>query len=150
MSNESNFSFTTKIDGSDLLTVRGDTYDDFLAHAISLASVPSVLRLVNILSGEAAPAAPAHPIDQAVAAVASGLGGSVVGDPFGGSFEPVAPPKPVASAGDRACSHGVMVKRAGESEKGPWRAFFCPTPKGTPDQCKAVFLKRGTPEWAAF
>ena len=149
MSTESNFSFTTKIDGADLLTVRGDTYDEFLANAITLANVPGVLRLVNVLSGEVA-AAPAAPVNAAIAAVATGLGGSVVGDPFGGSFEPVAPPAAVAGPGDRTCSHGVMVKRTGESEKGPWRAFFCPTPKGTPDQCKAIFVKRGTPEWAAF
>ena len=54
-----------------------------------------------------------------------------------------------ASSG-KQCIHGPMTKREGSSAKGPWKAFMCPTPKGTPDQCDAVFIKRGTPEWSTF
>lgn len=38
------------------------------------------------------------------------------------------------------CNHGAMVYKEGQSAKGAWKAWFCPTPKGTPGQCKARFL----------
>ena len=56
---------------------------------------------------------------------------------------PQAPAKPL-------CNHGPRVGRAGSGAKGPWRAYFCPTPKGTPGQCEPVWLKQGSPEWASF
>ena len=148
MSSESNFSYTTKIN-NDLLTVRGDTFDDFLANAISLATVPAISALIGILDGST----PQTQEQAAVAAVTASLGAVEVRppvDPFGGSFAPVAPAAG-ASAGDRTCSHGVMIKRTGQGAKGEWRAWFCPTPKGTADQCKPQFADRKNPaEWAAF
>ena len=50
----------------------------------------------------------------------------------------------------RTCKHGPMVKREGSSAKGPWKAFMCLTPKGTPDQCDPIFLRRNEPEWSTF
>jgi hypothetical protein len=52
------------------------------------------------------------------------------------------PVAPAANVGPPApqCQHGEKVYRTGTGSKGPWRAWFCPSPKGTPDQCKAVFL----------
>ena len=149
MSTESNFSYTTKIN-NDLLTVRGDTFDQFLANAISLATVPAINHLVGVLDGSATPS----PEAAAIAAVTSGLGATPVvapnEDPFGSSFAPVTPPSG-ASAGDRTCSHGVMVKRTGQGAKGEWRAWFCPTPKGTEGQCQPKFADRKNPsEWNAF
>lgn len=37
------------------------------------------------------------------------------------------------------CKHGARVKREGTSSKGAWTGWFCPLPKGNPDQCKAQF-----------
>lgn len=34
------------------------------------------------------------------------------------------------------CPHGTRVHRTGVGAKGPWSAYFCPTPKGTPGQCE--------------
>lgn len=151
MSSESNFSYTTKV-GNDLLTVRGDTFDDFFKNAISLATVPTIAHLVSVLDGSA-DTQPADPVAAAVNVVAAGLGAVPVAppvDPFGSSFAPVAPPVG-ASAGDRTCSHGVMIKRTGQGAKGEWRAWFCPTPKGTADQCKPQFADKKSPaEWNAF
>lgn len=148
MSSESNFSYTTKIN-NDLLTVRGDTFDDFLANAIALGTVPAISALIGILDGSV----PQTQERAAISAVETALGATALPpavDPFGGSFAPVAPPAG-ASAGDRTCSHGVMVKRTGQGAKGEWRAWFCPTPKGTADQCKPQFADRKNPaEWAAF
>lgn len=41
------------------------------------------------------------------------------------------------------CKHGDMVYREGFSQKTqkPWKGHFCPTPKGTPDQCPPQFIK---------
>lgn len=145
MSAESNFSYTTKV-GNDLYTVRGDDYDTFLANLIASANVPAVRGLLDLLDGNTA----AEPSMDVATAALSALGATPVTDPFAGSFAPVAPPVG-ASAGDRTCSHGVMIKRTGQGAKGEWRAWFCPTPKGTADQCKPQFADRKSPaEWNAF
>ncbi len=49
------------------------------------------------------------------------------------------PPAPSASSAP-TCQHGAMTHRTGTSARGDWTAYFCPTPKGTPGQCKAIFL----------
>jgi hypothetical protein len=51
-------------------------------------------------------------------------------------------PTQQSGGGDgRACHHGTMVFRSGTNKfNKPYSAYFCPSPKGTPDQCKAVFL----------
>jgi len=41
-----------------------------------------------------------------------------------------------------SCKHGVMVWR--ESKPGApkaWKGWFCPSPKGTPDQCEPKFVR---------
>ena len=162
---EANFSFTTKI-GNDLFTVRGMTYDEFLQNAVAAGSVHGIGNLIAALNGELVAEAEQHVVGQVVQAFngapVSSQTGAVAGDPFGGSFAPVAPaptyaapspvpPTPGASAGDRHCNHGVMIKRTGVGTKGEWRAWFCPTPKGTENQCKPVFAdKRNPAEWSAF
>lgn len=46
-----------------------------------------------------------------------------------------------ASSGGKACKHGEMTFRNGTSAKGPWKGHFCPSPKGTPDQCEPQFIR---------
>lgn len=50
----------------------------------------------------------------------------------------------------KRCSHGIMTKRQGSGAKGPWKGYMCPSPKGTPDQCTPVFLRRNEAEWESF
>jgi hypothetical protein len=50
----------------------------------------------------------------------------------------------------KRCSHGIMTKRQGQGAKGPWKGYMCPSPKGTPDQCEPVFIRRNDPEWNNF
>lgn len=50
----------------------------------------------------------------------------------------------------KSCKHGPMTKRQGASAKGPWKAYMCSTPKGTPDQCEPIFLRRNEAEWNSF
>jgi hypothetical protein len=41
------------------------------------------------------------------------------------------------------CKHGAMTYRTGISQKTgkEWKAWMCPAPKGTPDQCPADFIR---------
>jgi hypothetical protein len=49
-----------------------------------------------------------------------------------------------APAAGRTCVHGEMnYKEAKPGSGKDWRAYFCPTPQGTVNQCKPVFLKPG-------
>jgi hypothetical protein len=50
----------------------------------------------------------------------------------------------------KSCTHGIMTKRQGAGAKGPWKGYMCPTPKGTPDQCEPVFIRRNDAEWNTF
>lgn len=44
-------------------------------------------------------------------------------------------------AADKVCKHGHMLFKEGQGAKGPWKGWFCPAPKGTPDQCQPVFVR---------
>lgn len=44
-------------------------------------------------------------------------------------------------AADKLCKHGNMTFKQGTGAKGPWKGWFCPSPKGTPDQCQPVFVR---------
>ena len=50
----------------------------------------------------------------------------------------------------KSCTHGVMSKRTGAGAKGPWKAYMCPSPKGTPDQCEPVWVRRHDADWNSF
>lgn len=49
--------------------------------------------------------------------------------------------KKQTSDGAKTCKHGEMTFRTGQSAKGPWKGYFCPSPKGTPDQCEPQFIR---------
>lgn len=45
------------------------------------------------------------------------------------------------------CEHGTMVHREGEKNGKPWSGWFCPSPRGTPNQCAPIFERKGkTPQ----
>lgn len=39
------------------------------------------------------------------------------------------------------CKHGPKQYKEGMGAKGKWRAYFCPAPKGTVDQCQPEWIK---------
>lgn len=50
--------------------------------------------------------------------------------------------QPAASNQDGpVCQHGPKQYKEGMGAKGKWRAYFCPAPKGTPDQCPPEWMK---------
>ena len=148
MSNESSFSFTTKIgNGNDLFTVRGDTFDEFLQNATLAYQVPAVKFVIDMLSGAE--------IDRAVSVIQDTLGGSVVAaaaPAFNNVVAATVTPTPApATVNGRTCTHGVMSARQGVGKDGKtWRGYMCPAPQGATDKCKNVYIYPNQPEWHTF
>lgn len=68
--------------------------------------------------------------------IATQLGGQVIQN----SVIPPTAPAPTLQEGH--CQHGKLVWR--ESKPGAdkaWKGWFCPSPKGTPDQCAPKFIR---------
>lgn len=56
---------------------------------------------------------------------------------------PAAAPAQVTAQGvpTPTCAHGARVYREAKPGSGKnWKAWFCPTPQGTPNQCKPEFI----------
>lgn len=103
--------------------------------------VARLIELEALLAG----ASNAAPLVNTAAPTASAPPGALADNPW-----PSAPPAFAAAASAAPnCAHGPRTGRSGTGAKGPWKAWFCSTPKGTPDQCEAIFLNRNTPEWNA-
>lgn len=68
-------------------------------------------------------------------------GGQVVNAVTGQPVQQQAPAAP-AGGGAPSCQHGPRTFREGVGKNGPWAAYFCPTPQGTPDQCKALWRQK--------
>lgn len=69
-----------------------------------------------------------------VAAAVAGLGATVIST-SSASNQPTSFP-------EGQCKHGQLVWR--ESKPGApkaWKGYFCPSPKGTPDQCEPKFAR---------
>ena len=149
---EKNYVVNVKTSKGTIVTARGDSAEELMNNIEALVKqgagdVIAVLEQV-LTNSQSAPTVLAT---DPVAIVQASLGGEVVAEVP--AFAPKAPPvqaSALSSAGDKACIHGTMVKRTGNGAKGEWRGYFCPTPKGTPDQCSASFANRNTPEWNSF
>lgn len=88
------------------------------------------------------PAAPVFASKPSVDSIAKSFGATVVSETSNGSSGPF-----------RTCLHGTMDKVQGTSkfQKGEiYKSYMCPAPKGAMDKCKAISVKKGTPEWDAF
>ena len=135
-----NFQVSSKMHDGRIFVIAADTFADFKTH---LADVLGPQGAESILTTMATSIEGAPSFEQAVSTVTATLGATPVAQPpqtFTQSTAPVG----------RNCKHGPMTKRSGSSAKGPWKGYMCPTPKGTPDQCEPLFLKRNEPEWSTF
>lgn len=126
MSDDFKYQFSAKFgpNGQNMLNVRAETAEEFKA---LLADVP-VAELLE--SGAVL------------------LGGTYVKEALGATaVETAAVPQvpqqsaPAQSGVGPACHHGTKVWREAPPGSGKtWKGWFCPSPKGTPDQCKADFV----------
>jgi len=79
-----------------------------------------------------------------ITATASSLGstGAVAYATQAFNATPVVASAPAATPAEGHCKHGALVWR--ESKPGApkaWKGWFCPSPKGTPDQCEPKFVR---------
>ena len=52
------------------------------------------------------------------------------------------PVQPAKAQSGNACKHGERVWRESKPDAAkPWKGWFCPSPKGTPDQCEPKFVR---------
>lgn len=138
-----NFQVSSKLPDGRIFVIAADDFDSFKTHVESVLGPQGVESLLTTMatSIEGAPS-----FEQAVTNVAATLGATPVAPPAA----PAQTFTPSTAPTGRSCKHGPMTKRQGTSAKGPWKAYMCPTPKGTPDQCDAIFLKRNESEWSTF
>jgi hypothetical protein len=138
---ESSFSFTTKINGADLFTVRGNTYDEYLNNLTQAYHIPGVKVVLDMLNGEG------MSVPEAVAALEQTFGATVISTP---AATVVATPTPTVGGG-RTCVHGAMSARQGTGKDGKiWRGYMCNAPKGATDKCKNIYIYPSMPEWHTF
>jgi hypothetical protein len=127
------FQVSPKLPDGTLVNVRGATADEFFANIEAAVNIaPSIAALGAALTGTGNLAA-AGVTGQPVQSVAQVAQQAVAAQPA--SVTPInqgGPPAPV-------CKHGQMTFRDGQGKRGYWSAHFCPTAKGTPDQCEPVW-----------
>lgn len=144
---EKNYVVNVKTTKGTIVTARGDSAEELISNINALVAegaADAIATLEQVLTG----ATPVQPSNSAVDTVVASLGGTVVSETP--SFAPVPPPPsaaPPTSAGQVSCSHGSMIGRKGSGAKGEWKGYFCPTPKGTPDQCPPQWLTKKDPAW---
>lgn len=149
-----------KTGGGTLINAYADNPDQLVDELSALESlagtivaVEGIFAAASAAGGIAAPPsqAPAYPTaPNPQSAPAQALGGwqsaqqqqAQQGPPPAWAGQPAAPAAPAAPAG-KACIHGAMTFKQGVSKTTgkPWSAWFCPTPKGTPGQCEAEFVR---------
>lgn len=141
MSSESNYSFTTKINGQDLFTIRGDSYDEFLNNLTQAYNVAGVKTLIDYLNNSTDP----------VAMVQQAFGATVVAD-ISPVVTPVAAVVTPSNSSIHTCKHGKMKAMQGISARDgkAWRGYMCMGEKGATDKCKNIYLTPNTPEWHSF
>ena len=126
--------------GQTLVNVRGESAEEFqanlefaVANAQFIADAVAHLEAAyNLAAGGVSVAPAAQPVPA---------------QPVVTHATPAAPAtttpaaQPAASAAP-SCHHGPLVYREAKPGSGKsWRGYFCPSPKGTPDQCPPQFLK---------
>ena len=133
------FQVSSKLPDGRIFVVAADTFNDFKSHLTDVLGPEGTEKVITTMatSIEGAPS-----FEQAVATVTASIPGT--------TEVPQRTSTPSTAPVGRSCKHGPMTKREGSSAKGPWKGYMCPTPKGTPDQCDAIFLRRNEPEWSTF
>lgn len=138
-----NFQVSSKLPDGRIFVVAHETYAGFCE---ALESVVGIQESQDLLAemGKSISGAPFN-ASQAVENIRAQFPGAQVDH----TAHPTQTASTVAPTG-RSCKHGVMSQRTGSGAKGPWKAYMCPSPKGTPDQCEPVWLRRNDPEWNTF
>ena len=135
------FQVSSKMPDGRIFVVAADTYEQFEESLSSVVGLEDAQSLLTIMAGSLMGAATSVP--QAAGMLAQGLGATPVNAPTQ-TFTPSGSPT------SKVCKHGEMSKRTGQGAKGPWKAYMCPSPKGTVDQCEPIWVRRNDADWNSF
>jgi hypothetical protein len=144
---EKTYVINIKTKAGTIFTVRADSakeLDENIKDVIDNDIAGSITGLESIITST--------PVTDAVSILQDTLGATVINEAPVAGFAPVPPPQTntASQVGTRTCNHGSMIGRKGTGAKGEWKGLFCPTPKGTSDQCQPIWLKRTDTEWASI
>ena len=121
-----------------LLTAGGDTFTDYSIRWAELAeNIQPLLESFTLIVAavNAAPAAHSLPAPAPSTAPSPAQG--------------QAPPAAFTQSATPVCAHGARNPVGKVGAKGPWKAWMCPSPKGTA-QCEPIWVQKNTPEWNNF
>jgi hypothetical protein len=141
---EKTYVINIKTKAGTIFTVRADSakeLDENIKDVIDNDIAGSIAGLESIITGGS--------VTDVVSILQDTLGATVINEAPVAGFAPVPPPQTI-SVGGRTCNHGTMIGRKGNGAKGEWKGLFCPTPKGTADQCQPIWLTRKDTEWASI
>jgi hypothetical protein len=114
------FQANFKLPDGTLLNVYADGFATFETQLGNLQSAADLIKSVSQSLGAASTGG-----SNAIAYAKQALGATVVG-----------------STGGNTCKHGNLVWRESKPDAAkPWKGWFCPSPKGTPDQCEPKFVR---------
>jgi len=136
-----NFQVSSKLSDGRIFLIAGNTADEFKVNLTQILGDVGAEGLLSTMatSLEGVPMSYAT----AVGNLAQGLGATPLPSSNQTFTQSTGP-------SGRTCKHGEMTKRTGAGAKGPWKAFMCPSPKGTPDQCEPAWIRRTDTEWSTF
>ena len=137
-----NFQVSSKLPDGRIFVVASETYVDFCQALESVVGVEESQDLLTEM-GKSLSGAP-YNSSGAVENIRAGFPNAQVDH----TAHPTQTNTSVPSG--KNCKHGSMTPRTGSGAKGPWKAYMCPSPKGTPDQCEPEWLRRGEPAWNSF
>jgi len=128
MSDKPQYQINFKLSSGDLINLYADTADQLAEQLAYIQGLAGQITTVSRTLNGSTPTASAS--------VAAAFGGAtIVSEVPTQSLQPVV-------TNPNSCKHGARVYR--ESKPGApkaWKGYFCPSPKGTPDQCEPVFSK---------
>lgn len=148
-SQEAKFSANFKPGSAPMLTIRGDSADEFES-AIQACLDKSIHETIqsfdDVYQGQFAskaaptaprPAAPAAPaVSSHMQQVAQSLGATIIN---------------TSDSGGQTCLHGKRTAIQGTGKNGStYKGYFCASPKGALDKCKTIYVDKNSPEWSTF
>lgn len=114
-----------------MLNVRGENATELNAHIVSVTDGDILTNITNLESLLAAGVA-LVPVASPAAPAPNNVVPLPAQSPAQPEYQQTAAP---------TCPHGTRQFRQGVGAKGPWSAYFCPTPKNTPGQCQPEWVK---------
>ena len=128
---------SSKLNDGRIFVIGGNDYAEFKKNITDVLGTEGAESLLGVF---AASIEGYQSVSMSAAISAASSIGTVVGSA----------PTEHGSSSSRVCKHGEMSRRTGAGPKGPWKAYMCPSPKGTPDQCEPGWIRRNDPEWNSF